>query len=183
MGIRLARHWWVLALRGAIAIILGLVALFWPAMTLIALLLLFAGFAFVGGLFLAIAAFADGLNHRHAWTMLLEGLIGILIGLWAFIWPGLTGLFLVYLVAAWAIITGIFEIIASFQIRQEIQNEWLLTIAGISSVIFGILLIAWPMVGAIALLWVIAIYAIILGVLLLILAFRLRSWETSHRVY
>ena len=115
--------------------------------------------------------------------MLLEGAIGIAVGIMAFIWPGITALVLLYLIAAWAIVTGVLEIIASIQIRKEIQNEWLLAIAGITSVLFGVLLLVWPLAGALAILWIIGAYAIIFGILLLILAFRLRSWGTERRIF
>ncbi|MDB9375433.1 HdeD family acid-resistance protein [Nodularia sphaerocarpa] len=183
MGTRLARNWWTVALRGAIAIIFGLAALFWPDITLTALVLIFAAFVLVSGVLLAAAAFRDGLTHTHGWLMLLEGAIGIAIGIMAFIWPGITALVLLYLIAAWAIVTGVLEIIAAIQVRKEIENEWLLAIAGIASVLFGLLLILWPIAGALAILWIIAAYAIIFGILLLILAFRLRTWATERRIF
>lgn len=183
MGTRLARNWWTVALRGAISIIFGLAALFWPDITLTALILIFAAFVLVSGVLLAIAAFRDGLTHTHGWLMLLEGAIGIAIGVMAFISPGITALVLLYLIAAWAIVTGVLEIIAAIQVRKEIENEWLLALAGISSVMFGVLLIIWPIAGALAILWIIAAYAIIFGVLLLILAFRLRSWGTERSIF
>ena len=183
MGTRLARNWWTVALRGAIAIIFGLAALFWPNITLTALIFIFAAFVLVSGVLLAIAAFRDGLNHTHAWLMLLEGVIGIAIGIMAFVWPGITALVLLYIIAAWAIVTGVLEIIAAIQIRKEIQNEWLLAIAGIASVLFGVLLIVWPIAGALAILWIIGAYAIIFGILLLILAFRLRTWGTERSIF
>ncbi|WP_339460264.1 HdeD family acid-resistance protein [Nodularia spumigena] len=183
MGTRLARNWWTVALRGAIAIIFGLAALFWPDITLTALIFIFAAFVLVSGVLLAIAAFRDGLTHTHGWLMLLEGAIGIAVGIMAFIWPGITALVLLYLIAAWAIVTGVLEIIAAIQVRKEIQNEWLLAIAGITSVLFGVLLLVWPLAGALAILWIIGAYAIIFGILLLILAFRLRSWGTERRIF
>jgi uncharacterized membrane protein HdeD (DUF308 family) len=179
MGTRLAKNWWTVAFRGAIAIIYGLVALFWPEITLTALVLVFGAFVFISGVLLAIAAFKDGLNHTHSWLLLLEGAIGIVIGVLAFLWPGITALVLLYLIAAWAIVTGVLEIIAAIQIRKEIENEWLLAIAGITSVLFGVLLVIWPVAGALAILWIIAAYAIIFGILLLILAFRLRTWGSN----
>ncbi|TVP61330.1 MAG: HdeD family acid-resistance protein [Nodularia sp. (in: Bacteria)] len=183
MGTRLARNWWTVALRGAIAIIFGLAALFWPDITLTALIFIFAAFVLVSGVLLAIAAFRDGLTHTHGWLMLLEGAIGIAIGVMAFVWPGITALVLLYLIAAWAIVTGVLEIIAAIQVRKEIQNEWLLVIAGIASVLFGVLLTVWPIAGALAILWIIAAYAIIFGILLLILAFRLRNWGTERSIF
>lgn len=180
MGTRLAKNWWTVAFRGAIAIIFGLVALAWPEITITALVFVFGAFVLCSGVLLAIAALKDGLNHTHGWLLLVEGAIGIIVGVLAFLWPGITALVLLYLIAAWAIVTGVLEIIAAIQVRKEIESEWLLAIAGISSVLFGILLLIWPVAGALAILWIIAAYAIIFGVLLLILAFRLRRWGSDR---
>ncbi|MEA5569025.1 HdeD family acid-resistance protein [Anabaena sp. UHCC 0399] len=182
MGNRLARNWWTLALRGTLAILFGLVALFWPGITITALVLLFAAFLVVGGVLLAIAAFKDRLDDTNAWLMLVEGAVGIIVGILAFIWPGITFLLLLYLIAAWAIITGIFEMIAAFQLRRAIENEWLLVIAGIASFFFGVLLAIWPLAGAVAIVWIIGIYALVFGVLLLALSFRLRNWSNQSRL-
>ncbi|WGV27562.1 HdeD family acid-resistance protein [Halotia branconii] len=182
MGTRLARNWWTVALRGALAIIFGLVALLWPKITLTALVFIFASFVLVSGILLAIAAFRDRLTNTHGWLMLLEGAIGIGVGVLTFIWPGIATLVLLYLIAAWAIATGIFEIIIAVQVRKEIENEWLLVLAGITSLLFGVLLIIWPVAGALAILWIIATYTIIFGILLLILALRLRNWDTERRL-
>lgn len=176
IGTRLARNWWALALRGAIAVLFGLTALFWPGITLTALVVLFGAFVLAGGIFVLIAALRDFRADAQGWLLLLEGLLGMAAGVIVFIWPGITALILLYLIAAWAIATGIFEIVVAIQLRKEIENEWLLAVAGIASVLFGLLLAIWPGAGALAILWVVAAYAIFFGVLLLILAFRLRNW-------
>jgi len=182
IGKRLARNWWTLALRGILAIIFGLAALLWPGITLTALVFFFAAFALGGGILLAIAGFKDHLTNIHGWLLVIEGAIGVAVGVMAFIWPAITALVILYLIAAWAIITGIFEIIAASSLRQEIENEWLLIAAGIASLVFGILLIIWPVAGALAILWIIAAYAIVFGVLMLLLALRLRKWGEQHRL-
>lgn len=176
MGTRLARNWWTVALRGMVAILFGLMALFWPGITLTVLVAFVGAFILASGIFAVIAASRDWRADVQGWLLLLEGLIGIAAGILAFFWPGITALILLYLIAAWAIMTGIFEIIAAIQLRKEIENEWLLAVAGVASVLFGVLLAIWPGAGALALLWVIAAYTIFSGVLLLILAFRLRHW-------
>ncbi len=112
--------------------------------------------------------------------MLLEGITGIVIGIATFIWPGITGVVLLYIIASWAVVSGIFEIIAAIGLRRQIENEWLLILAGIASIIFGILLAIWPTAGALAILWLIGGYAIFFGILLLILGFRLRSWKQQE---
>jgi uncharacterized membrane protein HdeD (DUF308 family) len=176
MGKRLARNWWTVALRGAIAIIFGLAALFWPTITLASLVYLFASFWLVGGILLAIAAFQERLQDTHSRLLLVEGIIGVAVGAIAFISPGIAGFVLLYLIAIWAIGTGLFELIASRQLRKTIENEWLPAVAGIVSIIFGVMLIIWPVAQALAFLWLIAAYNVLFGMLLLILGLRLRRW-------
>jgi uncharacterized membrane protein HdeD (DUF308 family) len=179
MGTLLAHNWWTVALRGAIAILFGLAVFVWPGITLAVLVILFGIFAILGGI-LALAALRDRNTDEPWWLLLLEGLLGIAVGIITFIWPGITGLFLLYLIAAWAIVTGIVEIIAAIGLRKQIENEWLLIAAGIASLLFGILLAIRPVAGAVAILWVIGAYAIFFGVLLLVLGFRLRNWNRQE---
>ncbi|MBD2251332.1 HdeD family acid-resistance protein [Nostoc parmelioides] len=177
---RLTRNWWTVVARGAIAIIFGLVALCRPTLTLDLLVYLFAGFWSMGGILLAIAAFQERLHDNHSRLLLLEGIIGIGVGAIAFIYPGIAAFVLLYLIAAWAICTGIFEILTSLQLRQTLENEWLPAVAGILSLIFGIILIAWPITEASAIVWLIAAYTILFGTLLLILGFQLRGWGRKN---
>lgn len=168
-------------MRGANAIIFGLVALFLPTITLTGLVFFFAVFVLIGGILLAIAGLKD-LTHTYGWLLLLEGEIGITVGVLAFIWPGIAALVLLYFISAWAIATGIFEILAAIQVRKEIANKWLLILAGMASVLFGVLLIIWPVAKALAILRFIAAYTIFFGLLLLIFAFRLRIWGIKRRL-
>lgn len=169
-------------MRGAIAIIFGLVALAWPTLTLTALVYLFATFWLAGGVLLAIAALREHLYDTHNWLLLLEGVVGIAVGMLAFIWPGVTAFVLLYLIAAWAIVTGVLEMITALQLRQAMENEWLPAVTGLVSLIFGVMLIIWPVAEALAILWLIAAYAILFGTLLLILGFKLRSWHNQHQI-
>jgi uncharacterized membrane protein HdeD (DUF308 family)/sporulation protein YlmC with PRC-barrel domain len=153
----------------------GLAAFFLPGITLTVLILLFGAFALVDGVFAIIAAVRTRRRNERWWLLLAEGVLGVLAGIVAFIWPGLTALALLYLVAAWAIITGILEIVAAIRLRQEIVGEWALILSGVLSVIFGVLLAVLPGVGILALLWLIGAYAVAFGVLLIILAFRVRN--------
>ena len=173
----LARNWWLLALRGVLAILFGLAAFAWPGATVAALVLLFGAYALVDGIFALVAAVLRATRHERWGMLLLEGLAGIAIGVLTFIWPGMTALVLLYLIAAWAVVTGILEIAAAIRLRQEIDNEWLLALAGAASVIFGLLLFFRPGAGALAVIWLIAAYAIVFGVLLIALAWRLRNWR------
>lgn len=171
----LARNWWALALRGLFAIVFGLIALFMPGLTLVALVILFGAYSLVDGVFGVAAAVRAAESHNRWGWLLVEGIAGILTGIITFVWPGITAIVLLYLIAAWAIVTGVFELLAAFRLRGHIANEWLLLLGGAASVIFGVLLIAQPGAGALALLWLIGIYAIVFGVLVLALAFRLRG--------
>lgn len=171
----LVRSWWVIALRGVFAIIFGVLTLLWPGLTLRVLILLFGSYALVNGIFTVIGGLrARGENQRWM-VMLLQGIAGIILGLLTFFYPGATAFALLYLIAAWAILTGIFEIVAGVMLRRVISGEWLTIIGGVASVIFGLLLIFFPGAGALSLVWLIGTYALVLGILLILLAFRLRS--------
>jgi len=170
----LARNWWALALRGLFAILFGLLAFAWPGLTLAALVILFGAYALVDGVFALLAAVRAAEAHERWWLFVLEGLAGIAAGLLTFMWPGITALALLYLIAWWAVITGIFEIAAAIRLRKEISGEWALGLGGAASVIFGLVLLFRPGVGALAVIWLIGTYAFVFGVLLLMLGFRLR---------
>ena len=174
----LARYWWVQAVRGAAAILFGLLALVWPEITLTALVLLFGAYALVDGVMaLGTAIFGGrGAEGRRPW-LVLEGIVGVAAGLVTLFWPGITTLVLLWWIAAWALVTGVLEIIAAVRLRREIQGEWLLALGGVLSVLFGILLAVRPSEGAVAVAWLIGIYAIVFGIALLALAFELRRYR------
>ena len=174
----LARNWGVLALRGLCAIIFGILAFVWPGITLGALVLLYGAYALVDGILAIIAAVSkrEG-SGLPWWALLLQGLLGIAAGIVTFAWPGITALVLLFLIAAWAIVTGIFAIIAAIRLRKEIQGEFWLALSGVLSIVFGVLLFARPGAGALAVVWLIGSYAIIFGILLLFLAFRLKRFK------
>src|SRR5262249_25849351 len=171
----LARNWWAVGLRGLAAVIFGILTLVVPRMTLIALIALFGAYALVDGIiavYLAIRGHES--NHQWGW-LLVEGIAGVLVGIVTFRWPGVTALALLAFIAAWAILTGIGEIFVAIELRRVLNDEWLLLLGGAASVVFGLLLIIFPGTGALALLVVIGTYAIVFGVLLLGLAWRLRG--------
>jgi uncharacterized membrane protein HdeD (DUF308 family) len=178
----LAKNWWLLALRGLMAIIFGILAFIWPGMTLVVLVLMFGAYAFLDGLFELIAVITRRTGAKPAWAGILEGLVGIAAGIGAFIWPQITAMALLYLIAAWAIVTGVLEILTAIRLREEIDNEWFLALAGALSVIFGVLLVIFPGTGALALVWMIGGYAVAFGILLIVLAFRLRRMGASGEV-
>lgn len=171
----LARHWWVLALRGALAILFGILAFVLPGITLYVLVLFFGAYALLDGIFALAMAFRFGSRDERWWPLVIEGVCGIAAGVLTFLWPGITAVALIYLIAAWAILTGILEIAAAIRLRKEIDGEWLLGLTGVLSVLLGIFLMLMPGAGLLAWVWMIGAYALLFGILLLILAFRLRS--------
>jgi len=170
---QLAQHWWVIGLRGLAAILFGVLAFVWPGMTLAVLVLLFGAYALVDGVLTLIAAFRGGVQHRI--VMLVEGVVSVLAGLAAFVWPGLTALVLLYIIAFWAIVTGVLEIVAAIRVRRAISNELGLVIGGVLSVVFGVVLLIAPGAGALAVIFLIGAYAVVFGIALLGLAWRLRE--------
>lgn len=175
----LSRSWWLLLLRGVVAIAFGVLAWAQPGITLAALVLLFGAYAAADGILCLWAAMAGPKRHESWWLMLLQGLVGVAIGLITFLAPGITALGLLFYIAIWAIVTGVLEIVAAIRLRKEISHEWLLLLSGLASIIFGGLLVARPGVGALAVLWLIGVYAVVFGILLLILAFRSRTFASS----
>jgi uncharacterized membrane protein HdeD (DUF308 family) len=170
-----SRAWWLLALRGVAAILFGVWALAWPGVTLLALVILWGAYALADGILALIAAFRVRKRNRPLWAMLLIGVLGVAAGIVTFLLPGLTAIALLMLIAAWAVAMGILQIVTAVRLRRELQREWLLALSGVLSVLFGVLVVLSPGAGALALLWVIAAYAIAFGVMLLVVALRLRS--------
>jgi uncharacterized membrane protein HdeD (DUF308 family) len=175
----LASTWDMFLVRGILAILFGIATLLMPGITLIVLVVLFGAYALVDGIILSILAFKNRKNDSNWWLMLLTGLVSIAAGVVTFVWPGITTVSLFYVIVAWAIFTGIFEVLYAIQFRKEIEGEWLLVLDGILSVGFGILLIAQPIPGALAVLWLIGVYAIAYGAMLVVLAFRLRNLDVN----
>jgi uncharacterized membrane protein HdeD (DUF308 family) len=170
----LAKNWWLLLLRGIAAIIFGVLAFAWPGITLLTLILLFGAYALADGVLAIIAAITGGAPAPR-WWLAIVGLLGIGAGLLTFLMPGVTAIVLLFFIASWAIATGVFQIIGAIQLRKEIDNEWLLILGGVISVLFGIGILMAPGAGALALLWVIGIYAVVEGVVFVALAFRLKK--------
>lgn len=170
----LAKNWWAVLLRGLAAIVFGILAFAWPGITIWSLIIVWGAYALVDGVFAIISAVTGG-TPAPRWWMAVVGVIGILAGIVAFANPGLTALTLLMLIAAWAIVSGIFEIVGAIRLRKEIDNEWLLILHGVISVLFGLFVWLQPGEGALAIIWVIGAYAIIAGIILCVLAFRLRS--------
>ena len=173
---QLTRNWWIPLIRGIAAILFGIMALVWPQLTLQVLVLFFGAYALVDGIF----ALVSGVTATEAdasvrWALGLGGLAGILIGLITFFWPGVTASVLLAFIITWAIVTGIFEIVAAVRMREVLDNDWLYVLSGAASVLFGILALIYPNSGALSIIWMIGIYALGAGVMLVAFAFRVRN--------
>ena len=173
----LARNWWVVALRGLAAIVFGVLTILNPAMSLAVLILFFGAYALVDGVFTVIAAVMRRREEPRWVGLLISGILGILIGALTFMMPGVTTLVLLYIIATWAVIRGVFEISVALKLRKEIQGEFWLILAGALSVAFGAFLFAFPGTGALAVVMWIGVFAIVFGIVLMALAFRLKGWS------
>jgi uncharacterized membrane protein HdeD (DUF308 family) len=171
----LTHNWWLLALRGFCAVLFGILAFVWPGITLLGLVFMFGAYALINGVLAFVLAARAPKGYPKFGSLIFEGILSILAGIVAFFVPGITALALLVLIASWAIVTGIIEIVAAIRLRKVIDNEWLLVLAGVASLAFGVLLLLRPAPGMIALIWWIGAFALVFGVLLIGLAFRLRS--------
>ena len=174
-----ALAWGVLGLGGIFSIIIGLVAIIWPSVTFTVLVVLLGVYAFVSGLFTVLvgAVWPPGWGLR--WLMVLEGVLGIVVGVLIFLRPESAAIALIYLIAAWAIITGILQIVQALRLRRVIDGEWALIVGGLVSVIFGALLAIWPKESLIALVWIFGVFAVAFGVMQLVMANRVRRMDVA----
>jgi uncharacterized membrane protein HdeD (DUF308 family) len=169
------RAWWVPALRGVLGIVFAVLAIAWPGLTLLSLVALFAAYAILAG----IASLAGALRHRAGgglrWDAVILGLVSIGAGLVAAYHPAATALLLVLIMGANALVVGVLDILAAIRLRRTIAGEWLLALAGLASIVFGALVFARPGAGALALVWLVSLYAFVTGALLLGLGLRMRT--------
>jgi uncharacterized membrane protein HdeD (DUF308 family) len=173
-------HWWVFLIRGIIAIVFGIAAIAYPGLTAILFVFIFAGYACADGILTLIAAVR--LAHPETgrwWWMILQGVLGIAIGIVTILYPGITAYALGILIAVWAIVTGVLEIAAAVRLRKDIPNEIFLLVIGALSVFVGVILFFEPLTALLAWAWVVGFYAILAGIMLIALAFRLRSRGTT----
>lgn len=178
MSMLLAENWWALAIRGVAAILLGLIAIFVPGATMLSLALLFAAYLLVDGVFGIISAVRAARADQRWGMLLLEGLLDIAMGIIAFLFPVGAVLAFVLITAAWALVTGALMVGSAFKLTRD-HGRWWMLLSGVVSILFGIALVIAPLVGAVVLTWWLGGYAIAFGVLLLVLAFRLRGRHTA----
>ena len=178
MNDMLANNWWAVALRGIVAILFGIAAFAMPFVTMLSLVVVFAAFSFVDGVF-GIIMSVRGARKGERWIwLLLSGILGIVASAVAVLWPGITVLAFVVLVAAWALVSGTFMLISAFRLKIDHGRVWLV-IGGIASIVFGILLVISPFIGALVLTFWTGAHALVLGATLLVLAYKLRSQRTG----
>jgi uncharacterized membrane protein HdeD (DUF308 family) len=171
----ICRRWWVMLLRGLAAIVIGIIAMAWPQITLVTLVVLFATFSIIDGVFGVVLGFRGEADGTVWWTMVLLGLLALAAGIIAIVYPGLTLLVLVTIIAASAIVRGAFEIYAAIRLRHEIDDEWILGFSGLMSIIFGLLIMWRPGAGLIAIALLIGAYMMALGIFGVALSLRLRK--------
>lgn len=177
----LKRGWWLIVLRGVCAVLFGIMAFVWPGAAGAVLVLLFGAYALVNGALTLGLAIRAPKGTPGIGTLVLLGLLGVAAGVLTFFYPGITALTLLSVIAAWAIITGVFEVATAIKLRKELSNEWMLILGGVLSVVFGVLVVAMPSAGAVSIVWLIATYAILFGVVMLTLAIRLRGLVSEAR--
>ena len=174
----LAENWWLLLLRGIATIAFGVLAFIWPGLTLLTLIFLWGAYAIADGAFALWAAVSGkGGRIEPRWWLALTGIAGILAGLLAFGWPGITAQVLLVIIASWAIATGLLEIWGAFQLRKEIEVEWMMALSGLLSVALGATLLARPGAGALAWVWLIGLFAVLVGCIYISLAL----WLKTHK--
>lgn len=179
----LCRSWWMPAIRGTIAIAFGLAALFWPGLTLLGLVTLFAAYALLGGAISILAAARHRKTHDDWWMPLLLGAIAISAGLIALIHPELSVMVLVLLIGANALVGGVLDIAMAIRLRKSLHDEWILALTGLLAILFGLLVFLFPGAGALAIVWMISIHALVSGILLLSLAVRLRKTARGTQAF
>ena len=172
----LVHNWWVILLRGIAGIIFAVLTFLAPDISLAALVLVFGAYAFADGVLAIISAIRQRGKSPRWWLLILDGLAGVSIGIITLIWPAITAIALLYLIAAWALVTGGLEIAAAIRLRKVITGEWLLVLIGIASIALGVMLALFPGTGALAVVLWIGAYALVTGILMIVLSFRLRSW-------
>jgi uncharacterized membrane protein HdeD (DUF308 family) len=162
-------------IRGIASIVIGILAIAWPGVTIAVLVGIFGAYAIIDGVTNLFMGFSRERAGGRSWAHVAEGLVGIGAGVLAFLWPGVTALALVLFIAAWAAVTGVFEIVAAIRLRKVIKDEWLLALSGVLSVVFGVLMFAFPGAGAVGIAFVLGFYAIAAGLVLVMLGIRLGS--------
>ncbi|OGY24654.1 MAG: hypothetical protein A2Y57_00850 [Candidatus Woykebacteria bacterium RBG_13_40_7b] len=171
---KMAKHWWAILLRGIIAILFAVLLVVATGFTLDVLIILLGLYLVIDGLVSIIAGFL-AMGHKNWWLLLIEGVVSVIIGIFVFAWPGATLLILIYLVAIWAIITGIFEFIGSLMISWATAGRVFIGVAGVISFLLGVIILLYPLISLVAMIWLVAIYALVIGLSLIVMSFKLKA--------
>lgn len=175
-----SRNWGAMLLRGAAGLIFGLLTILVPGLSLLALVLVFSGYALSDGVLALVSAIRRRPAGESRWAQVLEGVLGIGAGLIGVFWPGITLLYFLYLISGWALVSGVLEIVGAIRLRKVIEGEWLLALSGVASIVLGVLLLVWPVASLFALTLWLGAYGIVFGVVMVGLGLRLRSWDRAH---
>lgn len=173
----LSRNWWMLLIAGLAALVFGILSFIYPGMTLAILVSFYGAYALVDGIFRVIASVNQGERGQPWGFLLFSGIISILAGIVTFFYPGITAVALYWIIATWAIVHGILEIAAAIQFRRIVQHDWALGLGGVLSILFGVLLFLYPASGILTLIWLIAIYAVLYGIVEIMLAVRVHNYR------
>jgi uncharacterized membrane protein HdeD (DUF308 family) len=174
----LGRNWWLLVVRGLLAILFGIIAFVFPGLTLAVLVAFVGAYLLVDGASMLVALVrGDPVARRSAWSVGIIGVLGVVAGIGAFLWPQITALSLLYLTAAWAIVMGVFQVVAAISLRREIEGELWLGIGGLLTIAFGVLLIVNPGAGLLSLTWLVGVWAVMFGIVNLVLGWRMRELQ------
>jgi uncharacterized membrane protein HdeD (DUF308 family) len=163
-----------LIVRGIVGVVVGIIAFLWPGITIAALVVIFGVYAIFDGITNLVLGFSRTGAHGR-WAHVLQGVVGIAAGVLTFMWPAISALVLILFIGAWAIITGVFEIVAAIRLRQVITGEWMLVLSGIVSILFGVMVFAFPLAGAVGISWILGAYAMTAGIILISLGVKLRK--------
>lgn len=166
-------------LRGVVAVLFGILAIVWPEITVLSLALLFGVYTLLDGITSIVMGIGQGTDRVY---LIGLGILGVIAGVIALVWPQITVIVLLVVIAVWAIVAGVMQIAAAIRLRKVIRNEWFLALSGIISLVLGLLLIVQPAEGAIALVIAIATFAIVWGITLVVLGFRIRTLATADRL-
>jgi uncharacterized membrane protein HdeD (DUF308 family) len=177
----LTRNWWALVVRGVMAILFGVLAFSWPGITLAALVLLFGAYVLVDGIFAIVLAIGGWKERDDRGLLLLEGILGVGIGIMTYLAPEITSVGLLLYIAAWSLATGVLKIAAAIRLRRRVEGEWWLALSGVASILFAAIVMWNPVAGALGLLWFIAGYAIVFGAVLIVLGFKVRRLRWALR--
>lgn len=180
--VEIARWWWTFIIRGIVAVAFGVLAFLAPAWGIAVLVALFGAWALIDGVTGLVGGIRSRGRDRSWWLSILEGIVGIVAGVFAFLFPVLAAGALIFIIAAWAIVTGVFEIVAAIRLREQIRGEFWLGLAGVASILYGVVIYLFPAAGALSVVWLIGSFAIAFGAFLLVLGWRLRGINELARI-